>query len=272
MCIIVVSHNFPQLTDKLCEDIQQYTRGVAYDLHVVETGSDRDKFSRRASLWVSEKCRMTRGFNLGRETALLLKMAHRAPKYTAFQLFVNDAHWVGDSDMISSLYRSMMTLPDCGQIHPFQTKIRNAGRLLRKVNEYGVRKVSFTEIVCPMIRADAWEQLPKLLDNDFFYGWGLDYDIPYQLASKGYCCYVSDNVGITHHAGTTYKNRHITEEVLQEREFHALAQRNMYEVMQQKYGENWPQVLLDAVPPDVDRQALYDWLAGSETTLLGTFK
>lgn len=263
VCILVVSHNFRELTNELCRNIVVNTQGVPYKLHVIETGSHFSKFSQYATLWTAEKIRMTRGWNVLRDYADRLAAAE-GYAFDAYHLFVNDAHFLPQEDMVSTLYQQMMSLPDCGQIHPYQTNIREAGKLLRRQFQQGTRKVSFSEIVCPMIRAEAWRKNPGLLDDAFFYGWGLDYDMPHQLHQSGYRCYVSDAVGVTHHAGTTYHHADVTEEALRYNEFQAKARQNMYERMNQKYSDAWPRVLLDGVPHDVDPQAMFDWLVGSE--------
>jgi hypothetical protein len=265
VCVLVVSHNLSGLTDELCREITIRTH-VPYDLHVIETGSDLDKCSKYMTLRTKDKIRMTRGWNVLRDYAdRLVRISKR--RYAAYQLFVNDAKWVGDHDMITTLYRQMMSTSDCGQIHPYQTNIRDAGHLLRRCGPPGIRKVSFSEIVCPMIRAEAWARCPDLLDDRFFYGWGLDYDIPYQLAKVGYRCYVSDSVGITHHAGTTAHNRQVTNE----KPFHVVqdeSRENMYAGMWDKYGEGWPYILLESVPKDVSPEALHDWLVNSEQSYM----
>lgn len=271
VCILVVSHNFKELTDKLCHDIKFFTERTPYDLHVIETGSEWGKCSEFMTLRTTEKVRMTRGWNILKAYAdRLARVA--GYRYPAYQLFVNDARWYGESDLISNLKARMLETSDMGQIHPYQTHIRDAGALLRQVHQGGVRKVSFSEIVCPMIRGEAWDDCPDLLDDGFFYGWGLDYDMPYQLHRAGYYCGVSDDVGITHHAGTTYHHAAVTQETLRYDQFQARARANMYEVMERKYGHAWPTVLLDSVPPDVDPQALYDWLVNSESAYVETIR
>lgn len=261
VCVLVVSHNLKQQTDELCREIVIRTQ-VPHDLHVIETGSDFEKCSKYMTLRTKDKIRMTRGWNVLRDFADRLARIDKR-QYAAYQLFVNDAQWVGEHDMITTLFQQMMSTRDCGQIHPYQTNIRDAGHLLRKQGLPGIRKVSFSEIVCPMIRGDAWRRVPDLLDDRFFFGWGLDYDIPYQLHKVGYRCYVSDTVGITHHAGTTAHNRQITGEapygVVQED-----SRRNMYHGMWDKHGESWPYNLLESLPSDVSAEALHDWLVNSE--------
>lgn len=259
VCILVVSHNYKTLTDSLCADIVSHTKGVDYDLHVIETGSDLDNCSSYMTLWVKEKCRMTRGFNLLRTYADFIA-AQKGYEYTAYQLFVNDAKFIDDKDLVSTLYNELKANLDCGQIHPYQSNIQHPFLRLNKCNPEGCRKESFTEIICPMIRAEAWRMLPNLLDSIFFYGWGLDYDMPFQLHTMGFKTFLSDSVGIFHTPFTSYKNQHITKETLQSDQFNALARANMNEGFVKKYGPNWKQILYDGIPFDVSKECLYLWL------------
>lgn len=262
VCVLVVSHNYPELTDSLCEGIVKRTKGVDYDLHVIETGSSIGNFSKYITLWVSDGCRMTRGFNLLKSYADSVLKYKTGEKYDAYMLFVNDAKFIDDSDIISTLYHDMKALPDCGQIAPYQSNIYPPHTRLGKVSDSGTRKESFCEIICPMISAEAWDACGEdFLDNRFFYGWGLDYDMPYQLHKNGFRTYISDKVGIFHDPFTSYKNKEKTKQTMDGNQFIQLARKNMHEGFQQKYGSDWMQILMDGVPPDVSKEALYLWLA-----------
>lgn len=259
VCILVVSHNFKTLTNSLCEDIISHTKGVDYDLHVIETGSDLDNCSDYMTLWVKEKCRMTRGFNMLKKYADYMA-AQKGYSYFSYQLFVNDAKFIDDKDLVGTLYNQMIERPDCGQIHPYQSNITAPFGRLNKCNPEGARKESFAEIICPMISASAWELAPNLLDSVFFYGWGLDYDMPYQLHRAGGRTYISDSVGIFHTPCTTIKNPAITKETIQVQDFNSLARKNMNDGFITKYGPNWKQVIYDGIPSDVSKECLYLWL------------
>lgn len=261
IAILVVSHNYPDLTDSLCNDIIKNTKEVEYDLHVIETGSDLDKLSKFTTLWVSDGCRMTRGFNILKQYADFCLMNKKGEKYSAYMLFVNDAKYIDNSDLVSTLYKELKSLPDCGQIHPYQQNIGYPHLRLSKLTQTETRKESFAEIICPMISAKAWNECgDSLLDNRFFYGWGLDYDIPYQFHKKGYKTYITDKVGIYHNAFTSYREKHITKEIMDKSQFINVARKNMLEEMQKKYGSNWMEILLNAVPDDVSKESLYLWL------------
>lgn len=262
VCILVVSHNFPELTDSLCDGIVKRTKNVDYDLHVIETGSQLNNCSKYATMWVSDGCRMTRGFNNLKQYADRLLNYKSGKKYDAYMLFVNDAKFIDDQDIVSLLYNDMKQYPDCGQIHPYQSNIYHPHRKLGKFTENQTRKESFAEIICPMISAKAWDVCgTSLLDDRFYYGWGLDYDMPYQFHKNGFKTYITDKVGIFHDPFTSYKNKEKTKEKLDTNQFMGLARENMHKGFVEKYGQDWMQTLVDAVPGDVSKEALYLWLS-----------
>jgi len=261
VAILVVSHNNPELTNSLCSDIIKNTKNVSYDLHVIETGSDIKLLSDHTTLWVGDGCRMTRGFNHLKRYADSVLSYTSEEQYDAYMLFVNDAKFIENQDMVSVLYEELKKHPDCGQIHPYQENIYQPHDRLGRLTEGLTRKESFSEIICPMISADAWEKCGEnLLDDIFYYGWGLDYDIPYQMHTNGYRCYITDKVGVFHQPFTSYRESHITKEKLKQQEFIGLARENMHNGFIHKYGHGWMQTLMDAVPPDVSKEALYLWL------------
>lgn len=259
VAILVVSHNNPDLTNSLCDGIVKRTKGVDYDLHVIETGSNLSKLSKYVTLWVNEGVRMTRGFNLLKHYADFTAK-QKGYAYDAYHLFVNDAHFIDESDITSIMCNQMMEKPDCGQINPYQANMGAPHLVQNRVNKIGARKESFSEIICPMIRAEAWNSIPDLLDDNFFYGWGLDYDIPHKLHTNGWRLYISDEAGIFHQAFTSYRQSTITEEKLNVYEFMEKARTNMNEGFIKKYGEDWKRVIYNSIPEDVSKEALYNWL------------
>jgi hypothetical protein len=263
VCILVVSHNNKDLTDSLCHGIVERTSKVDYDLHVIETGSKLDNVSMYMTLWVHDGCRMTRGFNLLKQYADFTA-AMKGYQYDAYQLFVNDAKFIDNQDMVSILYEQMMANEEIGQIHPYIQNMSHVHQRQCNQNSGGARKESFVEIICPMLRAEAWNRLPDLLDNRFYYGWGLDYDIPHQLHQNGYRTYVSDSVGIFHQPFTSYRDKHITQETMSQGEFIPTARTNMEAGMVAKYGDKWKRVLYDGVPGDVNNESLYMWLNSND--------
>ena len=259
IAILIVSHNNPELTNSLCKDIIKRTKGVEYDLHVIETGSNLLKVSKYMTLWVNEGVRMTRGFNLLKQYADFTAK-QKGYSYDAYHLFVNDAKFIDDKDMTTVLWNQMSSLSDCGQINPYQSNMTAPHLVQNKINESGARKESFSEIICPLIRAEIWNKIPELLDDVFFYGWGLDYDIPHKLHTHGSRLYISDEVGVFHQAFTSYRDSKITEEKLNVHEFMNKARDNMNDGFVSKYGNDWKRVIYNSIPIDVPKTSMYNWL------------
>jgi GT2 family glycosyltransferase len=248
---LIVSHNNPKLTDSLVESIKAQTKAAHVDIYVIETGSDKDKCSKYTTIWVDEGIRMTRGWNTIKD------FADRLDDYFAYHLFVNDAKLLKGEDMISSLAFDMQKNKDMGYIHPYQTVEQLACKLLNKQGD-DIRKVSFAEIVCPMIRKEMWDKIGNdFLDRRFFYGWGLDYDHPKLVHDSGYRMYISDKVGLEHVAYTSYRDG---ADKLTQEGFKHLAHSDMILGLTAKYGKNWKQVILDSIPEDVSKEALKNWL------------
>lgn len=260
IAILIVSHNNPELTNSLCESIIARTDGVNYDLHVIETGSNLQKLSKYMTLWVKDGVRMTRGFNLLKAYADFTAQM-KGYKYDAYHLFVNDAKFIDNKDMTTILWEEMKANPDCGQINPYQVNISAPHSRQNKQRSSGSRKESFSEIICPMIRATTWNSIPDLLDNRFFYGWGLDYDVPHQLHTNNWRLYISDTVGIFHQAFTSYREKEKTEEKMEVGQFVNEARNNMNTGLEKKYGVNWRSVIHDSVPDDVSKESLFMWLS-----------
>jgi GT2 family glycosyltransferase len=253
--VIVVSHNNRDLTDALCRNVQAHVKRP-HDLFVIETGSKLEKMSTFATFWVKDGIRMTRGFNWGIRYALWKERMDGDVRYDSFWLCVNDAK-LFNCDTLTAMVDFMNAHPDCGQIHPF---IDNSGSpLLRKMNQAGARKVSFVEIVCPLVSRAAIDAIPGLLDDDFFYGWGLDYEMPYLLHKNGFRTYLSDDVGVVHDAGTTVKTGNDGQLKTVHDQF-AVSRANMTGVLKKKYGEHWARHFLDSIPPDVSKDSLLVWM------------
>ena len=119
VAILIVSYNNPDLTNSLCENIIERTKGIDYDLHVIETGSNLSKVSKYMTLWVNEGIRMTRGFNMLKSYADFTAK-QKGYEYDAYHLFVNDAKFIDDKDITTIMFNEMMQNGDCGQINPYQ--------------------------------------------------------------------------------------------------------------------------------------------------------
>lgn len=250
-CVIIISHNDGTLTDSLCDNIIRNSKSE-YDLFVVETGSDISKMSKYVTLWVKDKIRMTRGFNKGIQHALWREKWENV-HYDNFWCLVNDAK-LPEQDVMSGLLEVMSCNNDCGQAHPYISN--SVSPYQRGKGGNGWFKTSFVEIVCPMFSRKSIEI--GLFDDRFFYGWGLDYEIPYILHKNGLRSYISNKVSVFHTPSTTVNRNNDTEIKSQHHQFD-VSRNNMMAVLHEKYGDKWGKTFLDAIPSDVPSESFVHW-------------
>lgn len=250
--IIVISHNNKEVTERLCDNIVEFTKSP-FDLLIVETGSNLTEVTDKYPvLRTPDKIRMTRGINKGIEY-LLWKEKFYDVKYNNFWILVNDTI-LNKYDTLTPMLK-YMTNENIGEIHP---AIENSpSRCLRQDKNGLLRSESFCEIICPLFSRKAIEL--NLFDDRFLYGWGIDFEIPYILHKNNLKLYICDEVSIIHNPGTTVLNgkdedfKNMTEQFDKSRD-------NMLNVLIEKYGDKWAKVFLDAIPNDVSGDSYLTWL------------
>lgn len=255
--IIIVSHNAKEMTSFLYEKIVRNTRSL-FDILIVETGSKKEELSHYPTLWLPEGVRGCRGLNWGIKW-FLWKEKHDEVFYDSFWLCVNDVIFQ-EEDVLTPLVNFLRTNKDCGEIHPYFKPNSNNDPDQQRKTQGIARKESFCEIVCPLLSRRAIE-IPNILDEIFFYMWGLDYSIPYLLHKNDLRLYISNQVGIEHHGGTTsisgkdgeFSNR---------KEQYDKSRENMKAGLVTRYGPDWGRIFLNAIPPDVSylSNAYYNWV------------
>ena len=92
---IILNRNLPDVTDALCEHIQEYDGSVT-DLYVVEAGSDQEKLSRNCTWYVHDENIMKNGLRYGRGMnygLIQLIKESKYSQYNAFFLLTNDTEF-----------------------------------------------------------------------------------------------------------------------------------------------------------------------------------
>lgn len=254
--IVIVSHNAKEMTSALYEKIVRNTKSP-FDIVIVETGSRKEELTNYPTLWLPEGVRMTRGINWGIKW-FLWKEEHEAVRYDSFWVCVNDAIF-SEEDVLTPLVNFIRANKDCGEIHPYFLSNSNNDPDQQKKNDGVARKESFCEIVCPLVSRRAIE-IPQIFDEIFYYGWGLDYSVPYLLHKTNLRLYVSNQVGVEHHGGTTAVLGKDESFNTRKSQYDA-SRENMKQGLVTRYGSDWARVFLDAIPPDViHSKAFYHWV------------
>lgn len=253
--ILIVSHNSKEMTTALCQKIERNVK-CPYRLLVIETGSNKNELTDYSTLWVPDGIRGSRGFKKGWEYLSWMEQYH-GEHYDTVWCCVNDAI-LKEEDFLTPLVNFIRITPDCGEIHPYFNPNSNNDCDQWKKNEGLARKESFCEIVCPVYSRKAMDI--GLFEESFYYFWGIDYEQPYLIHKNNLRVYISNQIEVEHHGGTTAKSG-------KDGEFASLKQQydtsraNMKEALVKKYGPNWARVFQDAIPSDViHSQAFYHWV------------
>lgn len=180
---IVLNRNLPDVTDRLCEQIEKYD-GRVTDIFVVEAGSDKDKLSQHVSWhadWPEAKehgLRYSRGMNYGLSRLWKERLFE---KYDFFFLLTNDTEFQ-QGPVLAPLLEELEAHPRVGLLSPCS---RSWGeRLLLKEHStryfwyihntaYLLRK-DFTE--CIMERSEP-DHMNFLFDGSNFRGYGAEQEI-----------------------------------------------------------------------------------------------
>lgn len=253
--IIVINHNAKDMTTKLCQKIERNVK-CPYKLLVVETGSRKEELTEYPTLWFPDGIRACRGFKKGWEYLKWIEQYNNDYYDTVF-CCVNDAI-LQEQDFLTPLVSFIRLNKDCGEIHPYFNSNSNNDPDQQKKNNGIARKESFCEIVCPIFSRKAMDI--GLFEESFFYFWGVDYETPYLLHKNNLRLYISNEIMVEHHGGTTAVMGK-DEEFSTRKSQYDISRENMKQGLVKKYGKDWGRVFLDAIPPDVfHSKAYYNWV------------
>ena len=96
----------------------------------------------------------------------------------------------------------------------------------------------------------------------FFFGWGIDYEIPYLLHKNNLNVYVSNEVYVEHHPSTTTLSGKDDLFKTKQDQFN-LSRKNMLENLEKKYGKNWGNLFLSQIPKDVPINSFKEWVSNN---------
>jgi hypothetical protein len=253
--IIIINYNLKEMTENLCKKIYTYSK-CNFKLLIVETGSRKENLTSYPTLWLPDGVRACRGFKKGWEYLKWMEQ-YNNEYYDSIFCCVNDAIF-NNEDFLSPLANFIRDNEDCGMIHPYFTENSHSNQL--KKEDGSARKESFCEFVAPMFSRKAIEL--NLFNEDFFYFWGVDYEIPYILHKNNLNVYVSNEVCVEHHPSTTTLSGKDNLFKTKQDQFN-ISRKNMIEGLEKKYGVNWGDLFLNQIPKDVNSNSFLDWVTNN---------
>lgn len=180
---IILNRNLPEVTDALCEHLQQFDGDVT-DIYVVEAGSNDDTLSRHATwhaTWPEARekgLRYNRGMNYG---LFQLWQSGTFSQYDAFFLLTNDTEF-NSTPTIAPLLEVLDQHPRVGILSPCSKKWGEYQLLQQKSTMYFwfihntayLLRRQFVESICNERQSG---HMHFLFDGDNFRGYGTESEL-----------------------------------------------------------------------------------------------
>jgi hypothetical protein len=224
----ILSYNNPLYTNRLVENIKQLVK-IDYSLIVYDNGSDQDKISKYTTHRIDTNVRMTGGFN---------NIINESDSFDYIWLFTNDCYFITNSDPLENMLNKMKKYPDIGILHPSMDQRVDVCYDIKNTGRRGLKVVSEYDFVCPMFTKKALEFCGGKFNPQLVCGWGIDYETSFLVRSNGLKLAINHDLIVMHNTSSTYdqgldckyKDRH---------QFYDAAYKEMYDVMNIKYGIGW---------------------------------
>lgn len=224
---IISNYNMPERCDALVEHIRAHE---GCEVVVVDNGSDLCEPSKYTTIRLEKNIQTTGGWLEG------LKRATGADFYW---VLITSAEFVG-APVLDGMLKCMRLYSHCVGVHPALTgDSTTSWEHLKEIGTKGWRKVWMIDNIAALWRAD-WFDSVGGFDPRFTYAWGPDLELSYLARSQGRTLYVSEPAGVKKVTDIGYKMDRMR---MTAEERGTRARLNMREVMTDKYGPGWQELM-----------------------------
>jgi GT2 family glycosyltransferase len=224
---IISNYNMPERTDALVEHIHAHEK---CEVVVVDNGSDLVPPSKYTTVRLEKNIQTTGGWLEG------LKCARGADFYW---VIITSAEFVG-VPVLGQMLKAMKLYNHCVGVHPALTKDSTTSwEHLKEIGTSGFRKVWMIDNICALWRAE-WFDSVGGFDPRFTYGWGPDLELAHLARGMERTLYVTEPAGVKKVTDIGYAMKRMNMDAEDRRAF---ARANMREVMIDKYGPQWQELM-----------------------------
>jgi len=217
----------PERCDALVEHIRAHE---GCEVVVVDNGSDLVPPSKYTTVRLAKNIQTTGGWLEG------LKLARGADFYW---ILITSAEFIG-VPVLPQMLKAMRLYDHCVGVHPALTKDSTTSwEHLKEIGTSGFRKVWMIDNICALWRAE-WFDSVGGFDPRFTYAWGPDLELAYLARSQERTLYVTEPAGVKKVTDIGYTMKRMNMDAEDRRAF---ARANMREVMLEKYGQNWQELM-----------------------------
>jgi GT2 family glycosyltransferase len=226
---VITNYNMPERCDALVEHIHAHED---CEVIVVDNGSDLVPPSKYTTMQITKNAQTTAGWNAG------LRMAREA-KPDFYWILITSAEFTG-TPVLEGMLKCMELYSHCVGVHPALTKDSTTSwEHLKEIGTKGWRQVWMIDNICALWRAD-WFDSVGGFDSRFRYGWGPDLELSYLARAQERTLYVSEPAGVKKVTDIGYAMQRMGMTAEDRRAF---ARANMREVMLEKYGSSWQELM-----------------------------
>jgi GT2 family glycosyltransferase len=224
----ILSYNNPSYTDRLVENIKDLIN-TDHSLIVYDNGSDLDKISKYTTHRTDTNVRMTGGFN---------NIINESHSFDYIWLFTNDCYFETKIDPLENMINKITKYPDIGILHPSMDQRVNVCYDIKNTGRRGLKIVSEYDFVCPMFSKKALEFCGGKFNQQLVCGWGIDYETSFLVRASGLKLAINHDLIVMHNTSSTY-DQGLDCKYKDRNEFYDAAYKEMYDVMNAKYGMGW---------------------------------
>lgn len=238
VAVILVNYNMPERADALADYLKDHSQWP-YDLFLVDNGSDQVPEAANTTVRITRNRQTTGGWLAGLDAAAVA--ADKAGQsYLAYMFLITSAEFV-QGDPIAECARVLVADPNAVGVHPALTVDSTTSwmHMLTRQTAGQIRQTWMIDNIASMYRA-AWFDSIGWFDPRLTYAWGIDLETCYLARHQGRGLWITETAKVRKITDIGYRmgRMGMAADTRQ-----LLASNNMREVLSEKYGVNWWQIM-----------------------------
>ena len=236
IAVLIVNYNMPERTDALVEAIQARVKWP-HELFVIDNGSAIAPPSQYTTVRLAENVQTTGGWLAGLEAA-------KGGDWLAYWFLITSAEFPeGDSDPLAPLANLLVGDQAAVGVHPALSEDSTTAwkHLITRGGDVP-RRTWMIDNIAALWRADWFDRIGRF-DPDLRYGWGIDLETCLLARRQKRSLWVHEGSRVKKVTNIGYTMDRMNMSASKREQ---LAGDNMREVLSQRYGPHWWQIMTGA--------------------------
>ncbi|HET7099041.1 MAG TPA: hypothetical protein VFI61_02315 [Patescibacteria group bacterium] len=242
VAIVLPNYNMPEATDAIGDYIKTNIK-YPCELIVVDNGSDLTSPSKYTKLRLTENLQTTAGWLAGLNLADHLEKKY-PKKFFAYWILITSTSFPKSTqgDVLEPLVKFLVKNDNAVAIAHSLTKDSTTGwKHLYDSGSGKPRQTWMLDNISTLYRADWFNGIGRF-DPKMYMAWGSDLETSYLARKNKKSLWIYDGLSVTKTTDIAYKMNRMN---MDTHERHRLATKNMTEVLSNKYGKDWHDIMLN---------------------------